>query len=76
MDVIWNAPKYSRFVSRGAACLFCAFFIATKQTAALVENPLSHFVTAEGRISYVYRMTIGLYSNVRGILSVSTVIII
>ena len=55
---MWNAPKYSRFVSSKASCLFCAFFTTTKERASLVVNALSHFVTAEGRTSHVPRMTI------------------
>jgi len=59
---MWNAPKYSGFVSRKASCLFRAFFTVTKERAALVANPPSPFATAEGRTSHVHRMAIELYT--------------
>jgi hypothetical protein len=68
MDVMRTAPKYSRFVSRKASCLFCAFFAATKERAALVANPLTHFVTAEGRTSHVHRVAIELYTVTESLL--------
>ena len=65
---MWNAPKYSGFVSRKASCLFCAFFTATKKRGALVANPLSHFVTAKGLTSHVHRMTIVIYTVTESLL--------